>query len=101
LREVARKAIVIPMLLLGSFLVLRMTGLTTVAAIDRLMHHSVIIKLTVPSFRVETAYKSKSTGQQPATTSSTIPTLNPDSSRIFQCIISGAGMTPPNFTSGE
>ena len=45
--------------------------MTTVAAIDRLVHHSVIIELNVPSFRVETAHKSKSTGQQPATKSST------------------------------
>ena len=33
--------------------------MTTVAAIDRLVHHSVIIELNVPSYRVETAKKSK------------------------------------------
>ncbi len=33
--------------------------LTTAAAIDRLVHHSVIIELNVPSFRVETAKKTK------------------------------------------
>ena len=35
--------------------------LTTAAAIDRLVHHSVIIELNVASFRVETAKKSKTT----------------------------------------
>jgi len=29
--------------------------MTTAAAIDRLVHHSVIIELNVPSYRVETA----------------------------------------------
>ncbi len=29
------------------------------AAIDRLVHHSVIIELNVPSYRIETAKKSK------------------------------------------
>ncbi len=33
--------------------------MTTAAAIDRLVHHSVIIELNVPSFRIETAKKSK------------------------------------------
>ena len=37
--------------------------MTTAAAIDRLVHHSVIIELNVPSFRVETAQHSKSKGQ--------------------------------------
>jgi DNA replication protein DnaC len=34
-------------------------AMTTAAAIDRLVHHSVIIELNVPSFRVETAKKTK------------------------------------------
>jgi hypothetical protein len=29
--------------------------MTTAAAIDRLVHHSVIIEMNVPSYRVETA----------------------------------------------
>ena len=38
--------------------------LTTAAAIDRLVHHSVIIELNVASFRVETAKKSKTNTPQ-------------------------------------
>ena len=34
-------------------------AMTTAAAIDRLVHHSVIIELNVPSYRVETANKTK------------------------------------------
>jgi len=34
-------------------------SMTTAAAIDRLVHHSVIIELNVPSFRVESAKKTK------------------------------------------
>ena len=33
--------------------------MTTAAAIDRLVHHSVIIELNVPSYRVEQAKKSR------------------------------------------
>jgi len=40
-------------------------AMTTAAAIDRLVHHSVIIELNVPSYRVETAKQTKSTGQSP------------------------------------
>lgn len=36
-------------------------AMTTAAAIDRLVHHSVIIELNVPSYRVETAKKTRST----------------------------------------
>ncbi len=47
--------------------------MTTAAAIDRLVHHSVILELNIPSYRVEQAKKSKgsapaapaSSGQQP------------------------------------
>ncbi|QDV40581.1 transposase [Stieleria neptunia] len=38
-------------------------AMTTAAAIDRLVHHSVIIELNVPSYRVETAKKTKSAGR--------------------------------------
>jgi DNA replication protein DnaC len=38
-------------------------AMTTAAAIDRLVHHSVIIELNVPSYRVETAKQTKSGGQ--------------------------------------
>jgi DNA replication protein DnaC len=41
--------------------------MTTAAAIDRLVHHSVIIELNVPSYRVETAKKTTSRGPSPAT----------------------------------
>ena len=34
-------------------------AMTTAAAIDRLVHHSVIIELNIPSYRVETAKKTK------------------------------------------
>lgn len=36
-------------------------AMTTAAAIDRLVHHSVIIELNVPSYRVETAKKTRGT----------------------------------------
>ncbi len=42
-------------------------AMTTAAAIDRLVHHSVIIEMNVPSFRVETAKQTKSTGQPGST----------------------------------
>ena len=38
-------------------------AMTTAAVIDRLVHHSVIIELNVPSYRVETAEQTKSAGQ--------------------------------------
>ena len=41
--------------------------LTTAAAIDRLVHHSVIVELNVPSFRLEPAKGAKATAE-PATT---------------------------------
>jgi len=41
-------------------------AMTTAAAIDRLVHHSVIIELNVPSYRVETAQNSKSPTQTSA-----------------------------------
>ena len=33
--------------------------MTTAAAIDRLVHHSVIIELNIPSYRMETAKKNR------------------------------------------
>lgn len=42
-------------------------AMTTAAAIDRLVHHSIIIELNVPSYRVETAKKTQASGQSPAT----------------------------------
>ena len=38
-------------------------AMTTAAAIDRLVHHSVILELNVPSYRVETAKQTKSRGR--------------------------------------
>jgi DNA replication protein DnaC len=35
--------------------------MTTAAAIDRLVHHSVILELNVPSYRAEQAKKSRQT----------------------------------------
>ena len=35
--------------------------MTTAAAIDRLVHHSVILELNIPSYRLEQARKSKTT----------------------------------------
>lgn len=40
-------------------------AMTTAAAIDRLVHHSVIIELKVPSYRVETAKKTTSQTPKP------------------------------------
>lgn len=47
--------------------------MTTAAAIDRLVHHSVIIALNVPSYRVEKA-KAKANGES---TSKEAPAKNP------------------------
>ena len=41
-------------------------AMTTAAAIDRLVHHSVIIELDVPSYRVETAKQTRSQNPPPA-----------------------------------
>jgi DNA replication protein DnaC len=41
-------------------------AMTTAAAIDRLVHHSVILELNVPSYRVETAKQTKSQAKAPA-----------------------------------
>ena len=42
-------------------------AMTTAAAIDRLVHHSIIIELNVPSYRVEAAKNTKASAQSPAT----------------------------------
>jgi DNA replication protein DnaC len=39
--------------------------MTTVAAIDRLVHHSVILELNIPSYRMEQAKKNKEEGAPP------------------------------------
>lgn len=44
-------------------------AMTTAAAIDRLVHHSVILELNVPSYRVETAKQ----GKLPARSETTLP----------------------------
>jgi DNA replication protein DnaC len=41
--------------------------MTTAAAIDRLVHHSVIVELNVPSFRLETAKTTRKPVAEPAT----------------------------------
>jgi len=43
-------------------------AMTTAAAIDRLVHHSVIIELNVPSYRIETAKKTKSKSKSTSST---------------------------------
>lgn len=43
-------------------------AMTTAAAIDRLVHHSVILELNVPSYRVETAKHTKSQAKTSTTT---------------------------------
>jgi DNA replication protein DnaC len=35
--------------------------MTTAAAVDRLVHHSVIVELNIPSYRAESAKRSKAT----------------------------------------
>jgi DNA replication protein DnaC len=40
--------------------------MTTAAAIDRLVHHSVIVELNVPSYRLETAQNAKKATAEPA-----------------------------------
>ena len=42
-------------------------AMTTAAAIDRLVHHSVILELNVPSYRVERAKRGKSPSRSEAT----------------------------------
>ena len=39
--------------------------MTTAAAIDRLVHHSVILELNLPSYRLEQAKKAKDPGVSP------------------------------------
>ncbi len=39
--------------------------MTTAAAIDRLVHHSVILELNLPSYRLEASKRQISTAQQP------------------------------------
>ena len=39
--------------------------MTTAAAIDRLVHHSIILELNLPSYRLEASKRQISTGQQP------------------------------------
>jgi DNA replication protein DnaC len=39
--------------------------MTTAAAIDRLVHHSIILELNLPSYRMETAKKSITTEVKP------------------------------------
>ena len=39
-------------------------AMTTAAAIDRLVHHSVVIELNVPSYRLETAKRAAQTASQ-------------------------------------
>jgi hypothetical protein len=40
--------------------------MTTAAAIDRLVHHSVILELNVASYRLETAQSAKKAAAEPA-----------------------------------
>src|ERR1700686_2758761 len=43
--------------------------MTTAAAIDRLVHHSIIVELNIPSYRLEQAKKNiQALGQEPAST---------------------------------
>lgn len=44
--------------------------MTTAAAIDRLVHHSVILELNMPSYRLEAAKKSKAKETAPERTAS-------------------------------
>ena len=39
--------------------------MTTAAAIDRLVHYSVILELNLPSYRLEASERQMSTGQEP------------------------------------
>jgi len=39
--------------------------MTTAAAIDRLVHHRVIVEFNVPSFRLETAKTNQQSGHSP------------------------------------
>lgn len=57
--------------------------MTTAAAIDRLVHHSVIVELNVPSYRLEQARHNVQTGDQPL----------PDPSSGEPA--SGSGLRPP------
>jgi DNA replication protein DnaC len=52
--------------------------MTTAAAIDRLVHHSVILELNVPSYRLEQAQREQQTQHEPQAVE---PTPNPESDR--------------------
>lgn len=43
-------------------------SMTTAAAIDRLVHHSVVVELNVPSYRLETAQAAKKGTAEPTAT---------------------------------
>jgi DNA replication protein DnaC len=51
--------------------------MTTAAAIDRVVHHSVILELNVPSYRAETAQRAR---RGKALRAQTEPKPNPDTS---------------------
>lgn len=51
--------------------------LTTAAAIDRLVHHSVILELNIPSYRLEQAKKPKEPAPTPAENGSANPRPEP------------------------
>ncbi|HEW78699.1 MAG TPA: hypothetical protein ENH34_01850 [Phycisphaerales bacterium] len=53
------KRILFYFLTLNSRRTLKRTPMTTAAAIDRLVHHSVVLELNVPSYRAEQARKRK------------------------------------------
>jgi DNA replication protein DnaC len=52
--------------------------MTTAAAIDRLVHHSVILELNVPSYRLEQAQRGQQTSGEPAVAE---PAATPEASR--------------------
>ena len=47
--------------------------MTTAAAIDRLVHHSIIVELNIPSYRLEQARNNvQALGQEPATAAASV-----------------------------
>ena len=69
--------------------------MTTAAAIDRLVHHSIIIELNIPSYRLEHA---KTNMQSLGADGKDVPTATPDSGELP----SGSGLRPaPPASSPE
>ncbi len=79
--------------------------MTTAAAIDRLVHHAVILEMTGTSIRVEHAHSERAAQGAPATTTTpttTIPTspVHPAAEGAQPATTTASPMTPTTTTEG-